>query len=407
MNVPTVDSCFQKREGHAGASSTISLDDEIHVEIYRNIDDVDVAIWDRALTSCDAFMSHDFVAACQASEIEDAEYWHLVVWRRDVPVGIATIHQMDVNLDLLTVGITRRLVQAVKSAFPAFLRVKLLICGLPLSNGKPCFRVLPDGDPAKIVQAVARVMRQIAEEHSFKILCFKEFPTRSRWMMDTLEACGYFRANSLPTCRLEIKWNSIEEYIHCMRAGYRRQVMQTMKCGQCAGLDIRWHSRSDGQADTFYKLYCQTVQQAVHRLETANREFFEELFVRWEGQVRIVSMETNGACIAAGLLVVADTSATLLFVGMDYENIRKEWQVYQNLLLEIIAESIRLGVETLEFGQTSYPAKMRMGGFPEDSFLYFHHHNPWMHWLLSRNRSMLFPETEIPRRQVFKEDGRG
>ena len=405
MKEQLVRTCAQDRrdEGPSASRSTYPCDDGLLVDVFRNILDVDEAIWDAALTQEDIFMSRDFVAVCQLSAIAEAEYWHLVVWSGETPVGVATIHQMFVNLDLLTVGAIRYLAQVAKSCSPNFLRLQLLICGLPVSIGKPCCRVLPGGKGAQVMQAVASTMEQIAASRADPLLCFKEFPAVSMSVTDCLFERGYCRAWSLPTCRVDLPWKTMDAYLAGMRSGYRRQVIQSIQSGARAGLEIRWHEDFADQITSFYQLYCQTVNRAAHRLETANKAFFEQLNMRLGDRTKLISIERNGRLLAAAILVLSGQVATLLFVGIAYEDVSPEWQVYPNLLIELVAESIRNEASYLEFGQTSYASKGRLGGRPVESILYFRHRHPAMQSLLKHCGKLLFPSTDVRPRRVFKE----
>ena len=94
--------------------------------------------------------------------------------------------------------------------------------------------------------------------------------------------------------------------------------------------------------------------------------------------------------------------ATFLLAGLDYRAPR-QWQVYPNLVAEVVAEAIRSGASRLEMGQTSYPLKSRMGAVPEPRFLYLRCRRPLGAWLLRRLARVLFPEQDYPPRRVFRE----
>jgi len=105
--------------------------------------------------------------------------------------------------------------------------------------------------------------------------------------------------------------------------------------------------------------------------------------------------------LAVAIVLFAGRLATFLVAGLDYRAPR-EWQVYPNLVVEVVAEAIRSGASRLELGQTSYPLKSRLGAVAEPRFLYLRHRNPLSHLLLRGAAEFLFPQYDYPTRRVFR-----
>ncbi len=115
---------------------------------FRRIEEIDAAAWDALVPPDELQLRHAFVRACQDADVEGAEYRHLLVDRAGTLVGIASVFRMDVRLELLGPGFLRALGPAVRRVYPSFLRPTLLLCGLPVSAGRPCiaFRSPADAD---------------------------------------------------------------------------------------------------------------------------------------------------------------------------------------------------------------------------------------------------------------------
>ncbi len=375
----------------------------IRVEIYRDIRDVDEAIWNAGLEPRHGFMSHAFVTVCQESGIESAQYWHLLFYSNRTLVAVGTIHRMLVNLDLLTVGRVRYCIGKLKEYLPRFLQVPMLICGLPVSVGQPCFRFLPGANPPDICRALSVVMEQIGAATSTSVLCFKEFTLAETLSFDTLLELGFFKSTSLPTCHLELPWDCFSAYLSDMRASYRRQARATLRAREQANLTFHWSDEFAMEASSIHQLYLQTVSRAAHRLETVNEAFFQRLSNQLGCRSKLILIKREGRLLGMAVLMLSSNVATFLFAGLDYDHLRPHWQVYQNLVLEIVAEAIRENADRLEFGQTSYDLKSRLGARPEGRYLYFRHRNSLGHGLFRSLNRALFPETDFPNRRVFRD----
>ena len=90
-----------------------------------------------------------------------------------------------------------------------------------------------------------------------------------------------------------------------------------------------------------------------------------------------------------------------LLTGIDY-SINREYQVYPNLILAVVAEAIRVGAPCLEMGQTCYAMKSRMGAEPTPRYIYLRHRGRAANSLLKHTSRFLFPKTVYPTRRVFR-----
>lgn len=372
----------------------------LDIRVYRDIDEIDAAEWDALLGSEDLLMSHRFIRACQQARIENAEFWHLVIKKDDEVVGIATLHRIIVNLELLSNGLTRKLVRRMKSVWPNFFRLPVLFCGLPISSGQPCLKISSEVDFNHAFGAVIEVMERIAASTSTRLLCFKEFAPEDSKQMDFALSRGYFRAFSLPSCSIALPFDSFSSYIASMKSSYRRQVQSTLRARRETGLRVRRLDAADAQVETIFALYSQTSRRAQQRLETLNAEFFRLLDVCLRNQAKVVLIELDGRPLAMAVMLFAGNVATFLFAGMEDER-KPEWQLYQNLLLDVVASAIDAGATRLELGQTSYAMKSRMGAEESPRYLYLRYRGAVKHSLLRRFSSVLFPKYEYPRRRVF------
>ena len=185
-----------------------------------------------------------------------------------------------------------------------------------------------------------------------------------------------------------------------MRAGYRRQIQASLIARKEAGLSIRRLEDFSSQTDTIFALYQQTIHRAKHRLETLNSDFFSLLPASLGDRTKAILIEKNGRPVAAAVMVFTPNVATFLFAGMDEER-NSEWQIYQNLILEVVKDGIRSGARRLDLGQTSYSMKSRMGAQEEPRYLYLRYSSSLGHFLLHRFSGFLFPKREYPQRRVF------
>ena len=362
---------------------------------------MDASEWDSVLTPDDLQMSHRFVRTCQESGIEDARYWHVMVHDASGVSCVATLSRFHVSLDVLSQGWVRAAVRAIRRVHSNFLEIPMLFCGLPVSFGQPCFRVRDGADARAAIRLVTRTIEEVACETGTLFLCFKEFSPDQAVNMTELDSAGYFCASSLPACSLPLRWTTFDDYLACLRSGYRRQIKQSLQVARQSGLQVRCFEEVCPHAETLFRLYEQVIDRAAHRLERLNLAFFENLGRNFAGQCHVILLERRDRPLASAILLRTPHVVTFLLAGLDYET-HRQYHTYQNLLIEVVREAIRLGARRLEMGQTSYALKGRMGAEPVPRHLYYRYRRSLGHFLFRKTSEWLFPQIDVPRRHVFQ-----
>ncbi len=371
------------------------------VRVFRDIRQVDARQWDSLLGPEDLQVSHRFIRTCQESSVENAEYWHVMVHDANGLCCVATLSRFHISLDVLCQGWTRAAIRTVRRFYWGFLRIPMLFCGLPVSFGQPGLRIRDDADAPFAIRQVAQTMEDVARRTGTSFLCFKEFSPAQAVDMETLEEAGYFRALSLPTCSLPIHWDTFDDYLGALRSGYRRQIKMSLQVARQSGLQVRRLEEVSPCAEVLFRLYEQVVDRAAHRLERLNLSFFENLGRNLRGQCQVLLMERRGQPLASALMLRTPDVATFLLAGLDYER-HQQYQTYQNLVIEVLREAIRLGVKRLEMGQTSYAMKGRLGTVTIPRYVYHRHRQPLRHALFKTVSPWLFPQVDCRERRVFR-----
>src|SRR5215469_7307040 len=125
---------------------------DLRVRVFTDIHDIDPADWDQLLGPDDVLMSHSFVRVCQEAQIENAQFWHLIVSEGHRIVAVATLHRMFVNLELLSEGLTRSLIRTLKQRWAGLLRIPVMFCGLPVSLGQSCLRISENANFGRVFE---------------------------------------------------------------------------------------------------------------------------------------------------------------------------------------------------------------------------------------------------------------
>lgn len=362
---------------------------------------VDPRAWDSLLASDDALATHRFISVCQGSRTADASFRHITVHAGDELLAAASCCRMEVALDLLSTGVVRSTIRGVRRLRRDFLRVPVVFCGLPVSVGQSSLRLRPGADAKAIAPLIAQEMEAWARSTGTSVLCFKEFAPSELPAAEPLTALGYFRAPSMPSCALDGQWRTFEDYAGAMRAGYRRQLLASLRAREEQQLTVRVAREWARHVERIFPLYEQVMDRAPFQLERLNEAFFRHLATDLGDRTGAILVERDGALHAAAVLLYTPGTLSFLFAGIDYAHHRQS-QAYLTLLAEVVAEGIRRGARRIELGQTTYDLKQRLGAALSPRWLYIKCTNPAVHYALKAASKALFPAVFPQSRRVFR-----
>lgn len=401
--------------GHGTKSDCTSL----RIEVVRTIHDIEPEVWDSVGARRGLYWTHRFFSCVESSSIADATYWYILFYDGEQLVATAVLSRFIVGLDLLLPPGVQRVSGMVRRFIPSFLRLPMLFCGVPVSIGKHTLAVSKSTDQETVLRELNRIMERIARDEGIGYLCFKEFIDRELPALQILEQFGYMKARSIPRVKFEIRWSTFDEYLASMRHGYRRQIRQSLKTmgmtsaelsnlegisrtTACARTIITGMNRDNARRT--HELYLQVMQRATTRLETLPRDFFEALAQEMDKDLVLLGIEHHGEMLAAAILGCNGAELNFLLAGLEYSH-RDQFQTYFNLLNGIIAFGIEKGFRTIDMGQTTYAVKQRLGGRAEPVYFYLRALSSPLNRLLRLLNRLLFPETRLPQRRVFRDSG--
>ncbi|HEU4335039.1 MAG TPA: hypothetical protein VFT32_11135 [Candidatus Eisenbacteria bacterium] len=365
-----------------------------------SLDAIDPREWDSILAEGDHQASARFLRVCRDAAIEDARYRYVRFYHGGRLAATAVLTAMTVSLDLLAPRAVRAVARGARALHPRFLRMPIVLCGLPVSFGASCLRVAPGADGGRVVALLGGAMEEFAEAAGAGLCCVKELTDSERAYADSLLDHGFVRAPSLPGSSLRIEWRDFTAYAAAMRSGYRRQLRASLSARCDKGLRLRVVDDWSGDVGRIHRLYEEVMDRAEYQLERLPIAFFERLRVEFGPDARVLFLERDGDLEAAAVLLYGPRALTFLLAGIDYARNEKD-RAYQNLVAEVVAEAIRRGAARVELGQTSYALKARLGAVTEPRWLYLRHRRAFRHELLRRGAPLLFPDTSVPARHVF------
>lgn len=223
---------------------------------------------------------------------------------------------------------------------------------------------------------------------------------------------------TLPTCILNIPFNTLKEYLEHLRSSYRRRLNKAIK--NCRDIEIKEINELreikkidelkemdeikeideveeiDYHSEDIYNLYLNTYNKSNYKLEKLEKGFFEKV-----NATKLVFLKEDKPI---GFVLFKKVKEKLVFMlcGMDYEYDTTD--LYYYMLLNIVEYAIKNNCNIIDFGQTSEETKMKFGAVLEKRYFYAHHSNKLLNQIVKLGKGVLEYKYKFPSYRVFKEN---
>jgi Acetyltransferase (GNAT) domain len=374
-----------------------------------SLDERDAEEWHAACGGrADTVMDPRFLRAVERSMDAEADFCNVVF--RDsagVPAGAAFLSLYPIDGLLLAPERWKKWGTRLRRLWPTFLKVKVLLCGCPVSTGESHLRMAPEADHRALLRQLDRLMVRMARAQGTLLVVFKEFGPDETARTDALLARGYLRADSLPMNYFPARFRDFEHVCASVRSRYRNKILHSRK--KFARSDLRvLHLRGGEGIDKLYtddvhRLYLSVLDRAEVKLECLPAEFFREL-ARQLPEDAAFTLVYQGERIVAFVCGVFHQDTYLnLFCGYD-SGLNDETDLYFNLMYEDLDHALRQNVRSIHVGQTANEFKSRIGCYLEPRFFYVKALGPGFQPLVRAGSPYLFPPAPpITERNLFRE----
>ena len=377
--------------------------------ISPGIDAVDLAAWEHLCGDRDnPFMEPKFLRAVEQSMAGQAKIWYVVLRKDDgEPAACACLTEFTVDLAIVAGSGLKKIIGAIRRLFPRLFFFKIMMCGLPVSNGQGSLRIARGVDRAWVFGQLDSMMREKAASCGARLLLFKEFTAAECKEMKSVLALGYTLGESLPMNMFDPKFADFEQYLAALKAHYRQDIRRSKKKLEKAGLTLaRIHGGPELEqiyTDEVHTLYLAVVERAESKLEVLPREFFLALAREFGDSISFTYASKEGRIVGFNWALRSGQAYRFMFCGIDYK-LNEMTDLYFNLMYAELDNGLRSNAASIEVGQTADLFKSRLGCSPIP--LAFYVKATIFEGLLRRTARLLFPEhPPAPAYDIYKSAG--
>jgi len=346
---------------------------EVTYKIVDSVNQINREAWDSVFGSIPE--GYGFYHTLEKSNLKEFSFYYLLLYRDGNILSIAPLFVTDFYLDIVLDGVIKKVIHHIRHFIPRFFILKTLFCGSPF--GENGALGITDGfkDTRILIDELAKIMRRFSKENKISFNIFKDFLKGDTILLDSLKHNGFLKVNSFPSVRMELNFNSLEEYFGSLRCSVRKDLHRKIKKAfSRSDIKIEIVDSVEDIIDDIYRLYLNTYWAGEVKFEFLTKDFFLNVSKDLKPHTKYFLYYINGKLCAFNLCFLYDNLLIDKFIGFDYE-IAQEYSLYFVSWCFNIEWCLKNSIRFYQVGQTDYEPKTKLGGTLIPLYAYFKHHN--------------------------------
>lgn len=291
-------------------------------------------------------------------------------------VAGAPVFQWTLHLDRVVGQGFRPLLTGLSRLAPRYVHIPILGVGSPLLD--KCRIVIdPHLDTTQRQIALDALIGQVlaaAESSGAHMTLFKDVSdAHSQEFHNNLTRRGFTRMSSFPSAVIDVPFGSLDAYFASLDGRLRSELRRKQR--QSTRIEIEVVDQFDAVADDVDRLLAESW--ARRKLDLGDLDELPEGFARclleqMAPAAHCAVSRLDGQVVGCNLFIVHDGVATAFLIGLSGEHVREHNLYFMNWLW-MLRYAIERGLRRVEFGQSNYGLKMRLGCKLEPSWIYIRH----------------------------------
>lgn len=358
------------------------------------------------------FLSPDYLRAVEQAPPKGVTPYYIVFFKEEIPVGIAYIQLIEFRADESlqwpeATGFIPRLSQAFRKMALRLLRFRLLHLGNALLTGPRGYSFLPEMMEEQEFQAMLAAafpeMRKYLQRQGRPAQAFvvKDIPEDAAAALWTEK--GYAELCFLPNMIFAIDpaWKSFDDYLAGLHSKYRVRARRAFRL--LDGVKVRELSEREIvlRQEELYELYQSVARSVTFNMTTLDPGYFTSLKSELGEAFHLTGYFLEGKLVGFYTTIENEQELEAHFIGFD-PVINRDYQLYLNMLFQMIRDGIELGASTISFARTAMEIKSSVGAAPEEFKCYIRHQSPFVNALVGPLVNLLWEREEWEERHPFK-----
>ncbi len=367
----------------------------LKIRIVRRIEEIPPQEWISVFP--EVLENYYFFKALDESNFDQFSFFYIIVYDDNTAIGATSCFVMDFPLDITVRGHLKAIFNGIKMVMPKILKPKVLICGLPMGQGR--IGILKDTD--RVMGAINDTLERLARDEKASMIIFKDFTSAYDNMFKPLLRKGLNKIESLPSTDMDINFSNFDDYLKTLSRSSREGLKRNFKkVDGRVKIDLEvTDALNDEALRKVYGLYLQTFNKQDLGLEKVPMNFFRQISVNMPKEVKYFLWRIDGKMVAFAFCLVSQGHFVDYYLGFDY-SVAHEYYLYFVRFRDLMKWCIAHGIKKYEMGVTTYEPKRRLGFNFIRLYFYMKHRNRLLNPFFRVFSPFMKPENFDP---VFKE----
>ena len=346
--------------------------------IFDSIASTPIDCWDNTNASKDIFLSTAYLCALEKAPPENMKFKYAIISKENIPVGIAYFQILELNhrlhkspLQLLDAN-KKSVLRNIHEKIADTATFRLLICGNALISGEHGFSLptISDDLALHVIAEITYLLKKSLTPH-ISVTLIKDIQKKDALIKNVLLQFGYYAFDAGPNMVVPIRdsWKTFDEYLKEMKSKYRKRVTSAIK----KGTTIKRINLSLDEIilyrDELFTLYCQVVKKSNFKTFILSPDFFIELKKQLGENFVCEGYFLNSKMVGFTTRIFNGDILEGYSHGVRYER-NKEFELYQNFLLDDVKTAISERSMYINTGRTSVAMKSSIGAVPSEMVCY-------------------------------------
>lgn len=291
-------------------------------------------------------------------------------------------------------GTIRSIVDGIRTVFPRFLTMRVLMVGCAAGTGD--LAASDKENEPWVANALQATLQTFAKRNKASLVVFKDFPANYRSVLDNLVSNSYARIPSMPMTRLALGYANWDEYFATLSKATRKDLRRKFrKAERAPKIEMEVVRDVTSFVDEIYPLYLAVHERSPLKFETLTKDYFRAVGQRMPEHARFFIWRQNGKIIAFSFCLVCGDAIYDECIGLDY-SVALDLHLYFYTLRDIISWALQEGLKYYYSNPLNYEPKLHLDCELVPLDLYIRHTNPLLNPIFRRLIKYLGPTQHDP-----------
>lgn len=392
----------------------------ISVVLHHSVSEISKTQWSEAAPKENLFLQLPYLSIVEKNPPKGMKFCYLLFYKENRPIGVSlcqiqyfkaeqNINQKDDNKPPCFFTTFARFIKglvASKAEFNVLINGNLLLTG---EHGTYFNREeVSEAECIQILDESLKYTHSQLDKRKNKLsgTLIKEFYERNRsYSSEFAKKISFNEFTVQPNMILKVRpgWKTFEDYTAAMTSKYRVRTKRAFKKGKDFKKVEFDAAMIEKNLDRLYELYEGIAAHSGFNMVNLNKYYLLKLKECFPDQFKLTGYYLDGKLVGYFTTILNNKELEAHFLGFD-QSLNRDYQIYLNILYDIVKEGINQQVEEIIFARTAMEIKSSIGAVAEEMYCYLRHRNPFTNKFVKPILEYLRPGQEWEPRNPFKEE---